>query len=86
MLALYLRAGCGLCEDFLLCLRPWAAARGVSLDCIDIDTDASLREIYGWEVPVLCAGATEICRHYFDAQQLEAWWRGQPARPGPATS
>jgi Glutaredoxin-like domain (DUF836) len=49
----YSREGCGLCEELLEHLGPWAAAREAVLEVIDVDEDPVLARRYGLRVPVL---------------------------------
>jgi len=40
---------------------------------IDVDRDQVLRARFGWDVPLLFDGNTEIFRHEFDAVAFAAW-------------
>jgi glutaredoxin len=50
---LYTRTGCHLCDDAKVILERYASHGHFTIDEIDIDTDASLREQYGTCVPVV---------------------------------
>lgn len=81
----YSRASCHLCDQLVEDLRSLAGGDGVSIEVVDVDQDASLRDAYGWDVPVLVAEGEELCRHRLDRRRVEAWLRaarsgGPPAR------
>jgi len=48
------------------------------LALVDVDGDPSLRQKYGWDVPLLFDGDTEICRHQLDLPAFQAWLRAHP--------
>ena len=52
------RPGCHLCED----LATELTSLGIEFDTVDIDTDDDLIRRYGFEIPVLFLGDTEIIR------------------------
>ncbi len=66
---LYSRPGCRLCEDARRELI--AAAPAVTIEEVDVDTNAQLRERYGWDIPVAVQGNRELFRHRFDPACLE---------------
>ena len=53
ILTVYSREGCGLCEELLAELGPWAAAHRATIRVVDVDEDAVLARRYGLRVPVL---------------------------------
>lgn len=77
VLTLLGRDGCHLCEDMRVALKPWAARFQFALEEIDITGQPELEARYGWEIPVLLAGKTEICRHFLDERALQSWITGQ---------
>lgn len=77
MLTLYTRRACPLCEA--MAGRVRAAAPGVGLAEVDVDTDPALRERYGWDVPLLFDGDTELFRHVFEPARFTAWLAAQTA-------
>ncbi len=72
VLSVYIRQGCHLCDDMIHVLSEFRNDYNFSIQTIDIDADALLREKYNVKVPVLCHGDKEICHHFFD---LEAFRR-----------
>jgi Glutaredoxin-like domain (DUF836) len=70
-LALYSRAGCGLCEEMLAELAPWAADRGLAIQVLDVDTDVTLRRRYGLRIPVLALDGDPVCIGRLDLGVLE---------------
>lgn len=70
-LTLYMRAGCPLCEEMAEQVRARAGA--YRMTAVDVDADPALKARFGWDVPLLFHGETEICRHEFDAVAFAAW-------------
>lgn len=64
------RPGCHLCEDARKTIAPLAAEFGLPLGEVNIDEDATLRGLYGDDIPVLLLGQEEIARHAVDAGLL----------------
>lgn len=54
-------------------LQARLSGRAIPLDTVDIDTDADLKARFGWDVPLLFAGNSEICRHAFNPVAFYAW-------------
>ncbi len=77
-LTLYTRAGCPLCEEMAADVRALIGGSGHSLSAVDVDSDPSLKAKYGWEVPLLFDGDTEVCRHGVDLPALQEWLRASP--------
>ncbi|MEW6131940.1 MAG: glutaredoxin family protein [Pseudomonadota bacterium] len=71
------RDGCHLCEDMRAALKPWAARFGFAVEEVDISGRPELEARYGRDIPVLMAGETEICRHFFDPAALQTWITGR---------
>ncbi len=69
---LYTRAGCQLCDEAHALLDTLAGSLGFSLEAVDIDQDAELRDRYTEAVPVIALGAEEIARAPIRAAALEA--------------
>lgn len=59
-------------------LKPWAARFDFAVEEVDITGKAELEARYGWDIPVLLAGETEICRHFLEPEALQDWLTGQP--------
>ena len=69
---LYTRAGCHLCDEAHALLDTLTGSLGFSLEAVDIDQDAELRDRYDEAVPVIALGAEEIARAPIRAAVLEA--------------
>ena len=67
------RDGCHLCDDMRVALKPWATRFHFNVEEVDITGKPELESRYGWDIPVLMAGETEICRHYLDERSLRDW-------------
>ncbi|MDZ7594793.1 MAG: glutaredoxin family protein [Thiobacillus sp.] len=77
-LTLYTRAGCPLCEEMATEVGALAANSGHHLVLVDVDADPSLKADFGWDVPLLFDGGTEICRHQLNLPALQEWLRLNP--------
>jgi hypothetical protein len=77
-LTLFTRAGCPLCEEMEAKVEDLVAGTGHSLVRVDVDADPSLRTRYGWEVPLLFHGNTELCRHELNLAVFQDWLRVRP--------
>ncbi len=67
---LYSRPGCHLCEAAKAAIHPLLAEFGATLHEINIDGDAVLTELYGWDIPVLFVGARKAAKHRINVRQL----------------
>lgn len=72
-LTVYVRLYCGLCEDLVAQLAALRGELGFEYRVLDVDEDPALRARYHDLVPVLTAGDTEICHHFFDAKALRRY-------------
>jgi thiol-disulfide isomerase/thioredoxin len=70
-LALYSREGCGLCEEMLEELAPWAQARGLGVEVLDVDADPEARRRYGYRVPVLLVDGEPAAHGRLELDTLE---------------
>ncbi len=75
ILTLYTRAGCPLCEEMATEVDALTANSGHRLAPVDVDADPSLKARFGWDVPLLFDGSTEICRHQLNLPALQEWLR-----------
>jgi hypothetical protein len=73
-LELYSRDGCHLCELLLAELAPWAAARGASIELLDVDADPVARRRYGHRIPVLLVDGEPAASGRIDWEALERLW------------
>jgi len=74
-LTLYSREGCHLCEELLAELRPWAAARGATVELLDVDADPATRRRYGHRIPVLLVDGEPAASGRLDWEALERLWK-----------
>ncbi|OZA30746.1 MAG: thioredoxin family protein [Hydrogenophilales bacterium 17-61-9] len=77
-LMLLTRAGCPLCDEMAANVRALIAGTGHSLAPVDVDADPALKTQYGWDVPLLFDGSTEICRHQLNLPAFRDWLRAHP--------
>jgi len=73
-LTLYTREGCHLCEELLGELAPWAAARGATVEVVDVDADPATRRRYGHRIPVLLVDGEPAASAHVDWARLERLW------------
>ena len=71
-LVLYVRAGCHLCEQFLLDLTLDFPSLEVTLRTVDVDTDPGLAAAYGLRVPVLAEAGQVVCEGRYDRPRVVA--------------
>lgn len=74
-LTLYTRKGCPLCEDMATHVRTLLGGTQHRLTPVDVDSDPALKAAYGWGVPLLFHGETEICRHELALPAFQDWLR-----------
>jgi thioredoxin reductase (NADPH) len=67
---LFVRAGCHLCEQFLLDLALDFPAVAETLSTADVDSDPDLATAYGLRVPVLVAGGQVVCEGMYDRDRV----------------
>lgn len=72
-LTVYVRRGCHLCADMTQALQRLRPELGFDFVEVDIDADPVLRQRYDTRVPVLAAGATEICYYFLEEDRLRAY-------------
>jgi hypothetical protein len=77
-LTLYTRAGCSLCEEMASHVLELITGTRHGLIPVDVDADPVLRTKYGWDVPLLFDGDTELCRHQLNLPVFQEWLRAQP--------
>ena len=82
-LTLLVRAYCHLCDDMRSALAPLAAAAGVTIEEIDVDSDPLLEARWGEYVPVLLAGDRELCHYRLDRAALAKHLAAKAASANP---
>lgn len=79
-LTIYSKPGCHLCDEMkslvhrVVAQQP--AGREVSVDEIDISTDAALLERYGLEIPVLLVDGRKAAKYRVSEQELTRILKG----------
>ena len=69
-LTLYMRQGCCLCDEMKAVIRTASDRHEFSLEEIDIDMSAELRERYGNEVPVLFIDGRKAFKYRVSEREL----------------
>lgn len=67
---LYSRPGCHLCEEAKAAISPLLREFGAILQEVNIDEDAALKELYGWDIPVIFIGQHKAAKHRLDVAQF----------------
>jgi hypothetical protein len=67
---LYSRPGCGLCEEMRAELERLPAARGYTLEVLDVDSNPDTRTRYGHKIPVLLFAGELVCHGRLDAEEV----------------
>jgi glutaredoxin len=68
--SLYTRPGCHLCDEAKAAITPLLREFGAVLHEVNVDEDAVLRELYGWDVPVIFIGQHKAAKHRVDLAQF----------------
>jgi hypothetical protein len=69
-LTLYTRVGCHLCLEMKAEIDSLVREFSACITEVDVDTEASLRSLYGCDVPVLFLADRKVAKHRLDARQL----------------
>ena len=64
----FTRAGCHLCDDALAVVERVRSDVAFTLHIIDIDSDAELRALYDWEVPVIAVDGRKHAKFRLDEE------------------
>jgi hypothetical protein len=72
-LTLYSRNYCHLCDEMVAALLELQRRAAFTLEIVDVDGDPGLDQRLGERVPVLMAGARELCRHRLERAQVLAF-------------
>ena len=72
---IYSRPGCHLCDEMKAIVERVArsAARPITIQEIDISTDADLEARYGVEIPVLLADGKKVAKYRVTEEALTKW-------------
>ena len=68
---LYTRPGCHLCEEVKAELLAAGCSGEYTLEEINIETDAMLREQYGWEIPVVVINGIKAFKYRLTASEFK---------------
>lgn len=74
-LVFYGRQDCGLCDQMLAELAPWASGRGLALEVRDVDAEPQAARRYGLKVPVVEVDGLCVCSGRLDLAELERLFR-----------
>jgi hypothetical protein len=71
-LTLYSRPGCHLCDEMKIVVQRVAqsASAPVTIEVVDISTDATLEARYGLEIPVLLMGGRKVAKYRVSEAEL----------------
>jgi hypothetical protein len=69
-LTLYSRPGCHLCDDMQATVAQVARTVPLTLEVVDISTDANLEATYGLEIPVLLVDGKKAAKYRVSEDEL----------------
>jgi glutaredoxin len=81
-LTIYSRPGCHLCDEMKAVVRTVARSIPLSLEEIDISTDADLEGRYGLEIPVLMVEGKKAAKYRIGEGELMRILAGRAGGPG----
>jgi hypothetical protein len=79
-LTIYSRPGCHLCDEMKVVVRRVAQTVPLTLDEIDISTDAELEAVYGLEIPVLMVEGRKAAKYRITEDELVRVMAGRARR------
>jgi glutaredoxin len=68
---LYTRPGCHLCEEAKAEIEAANCAESYTLEEVNIDLDATLKERYGWEIPVIFINGVKAFKYRLTADEFK---------------
>jgi glutaredoxin-like protein DUF836 len=74
-ITLYSRPGCHLCDEMKIVVQRVArsASEPVTIEVLDISTDAALEARYGLEIPVLLINGRKAAKYRVTEEALRKW-------------
>ena len=79
-LTLYSKPGCHLCDEMKRTIEAVGVRFQLTLDVIDISTDAELTERYGLEIPVLWIDGKKAAKYRITERELVEKLTGKSGR------
>jgi hypothetical protein len=79
-LTIYSRPGCHLCDEMKAVVRRVAQTVPLTLDEIDISTEAELEALYGLEIPVLMVEGRKAAKYRITEDELVRVMAGRARR------
>jgi hypothetical protein len=76
-LTLYSRPGCHLCDEMKAVIERVADTTALTVDVIDISTDAELESRYGLEIPVLLVNGKKAAKYRLSEAELTLLLKGR---------
>jgi glutaredoxin len=81
---IYSRPGCHLCDDMKAIVHRVARTIPLSIEEIDISTDAALEAEFGLEIPVLFVAGKKAAKYRVGEDELRRLLAGRAGRAGEA--
>ena len=69
----YSRAGCGLCEEFMIELAALLGDFAAQVQVVDIDSDPELSRKYFDRIPVLTVAGDFVCAYRLDIERVRRY-------------
>lgn len=67
---LYTRPGCHLCEEARMEMIAAGCEDAFTLEEVNIDEDPALKELYGWEIPVILINGIKAFKYRLTAREF----------------
>jgi glutaredoxin len=80
-LTIYSRPGCHLCDVMKDVVRQVGTSIPLTIEEIDISTDAELERLYGMEIPVLFVAGKKVAKYRVTEPQLRKILAGNEGTP-----
>ena len=72
LVTLYTRPGCHLCEEAKAEIEAANCAESYALEEVNIDLDATLKERYGFEIPVIYINGVKAFKYRLTSEEFKS--------------
>jgi glutaredoxin len=72
LVTLYTRPGCHLCEEAKAEIEAANCAESYTLEEVNIDLDATLKERYGFEIPVIYINGVKAFKYRLTSEEFKS--------------
>ena len=68
---IYSRPECHLCDEAMAAIKAADCAALYELEMVDVDSDQSLKERYGYDIPVVTLNGIMCFKHRLDSKEFK---------------